>query len=183
MGLFHSFVEQKRKDLKHARQGLLAQRRRLRPRGSSALDALQTSPCSVIASQVPVWHGLAKLSTIMKSLEQNEIFENLSGFLKARGIELKDGSYAQGIQKSCALLTNAINLGQESFGRAKVEFDKTMQHLRRVIHEKTAPRPPRTAAGKTAAPGAKPPRTAKPKAAKSKRQAGSQRKGGSRKAG
>ncbi len=78
----------------------------------------------------------------MKPLKQNEIFQNLSGFLKTRGIELKEGSYATGVQKSCALLTNAINLGQESFERAKVEFDKSMEHMRRVIHEKTAPKAP-----------------------------------------
>ncbi len=80
----------------------------------------------------------------MKPLQKNEIFHNLSGFLKSRGIELKDGSYAQGIQKSCALLTQAINLGQESLERAKDEFDKSVEHMRKVIHEKTAPKPPPT---------------------------------------
>ena len=78
----------------------------------------------------------------MKQLDQNEIFQNLSNFLKARGIEIKDGSYAKGIEKSCGLLTDAINLGQESLGRAKAGLDKTVDNMRQVIHEKTAPRRP-----------------------------------------
>ncbi|HEY5913438.1 MAG TPA: hypothetical protein VJA21_22860 [Verrucomicrobiae bacterium] len=104
----------------------------------------------------------------MKPLEENEIFQNLSGFLKTRGIQLKKGSYAQGIQKSCALLTNAINLGQEGLGRAKVEVDKTVEHMRKVIHEKTAPKPP--VMPRAAAPAAEekkaPAASAKTKAAK-----------------
>ncbi len=78
----------------------------------------------------------------MKPLAHNEIFQNLSGFLKARGIELKEGSYAHGIKKSCALLTNAINLSQESLERAKTEVEKSVDHMRQVIHEKTAPKAP-----------------------------------------
>jgi hypothetical protein len=111
----------------------------------------------------------------MKQLEQNEIFQNLGNFLKARGIEIKDGSYAKGIEKSCGLLTDAINLGQGSLERAKAGIDKTVEHMRQVIHEKTAPKrsaragaPPKVAAGgktkKTRS--AKPPRR---KSAKSNR--------------
>ncbi len=110
----------------------------------------------------------------MKPLAPNEIFKNLSGFLKARGIELKEGSYAEGIQKSCSFLTKAINLGQESMGRAKVEIDKSVEHMRKVIHEKTAPKAPPVIV--TAAP----PKTAKkPKAAAkpSKAKTGPQSKG------
>lgn len=111
----------------------------------------------------------------MKPLEQNEIFQNLSSFLKTRGIELRKGSYAQGIQKSCALLTNAINLGQESFGRAKGELDKTVEQIRRVIHEKTAPKarsapppapPPTAAQGTGAGKSASKPGKAKARAGK-----------------
>ncbi len=112
----------------------------------------------------------------MKPLEKNEIFHNLSGFLKLRGIEIKDGSYAQGIQKSCELLTRAINLGQESLERAKDEVDKGMEHMRKVIHEKTAPKPPPTPAAAPPKPEAKakPVQTTgpKPKPAKAKPRAG-----------
>jgi hypothetical protein len=33
----------------------------------------------------------------MKEIKQDELFENVSQFLKAKGIELTEGSYAQGI--------------------------------------------------------------------------------------
>ena len=75
----------------------------------------------------------------MKPLNQDELFENLRGFLKGKGIELQEGSYARGIQKSCSLLSDAINLGQQGLGRAKTEIDKKLDQMRQVIHEKTAP--------------------------------------------
>lgn len=76
----------------------------------------------------------------MKPLNQDELYENLHGFLKSKGIELQEGSYARGIQKSCSLLTDAINLGQQGLGRAKTEIDKKLGQMRQVIHEKTAPK-------------------------------------------
>ena len=113
----------------------------------------------------------------MNPLNQDELFQNLSGFLKSKGIELREGSYAQGIQKSCNLLTDAINLGHQSFDRAKTEIDKKLDQMRQVIHEQTAPKappkaaaaPPRAAAGKT---GSKSPKAAaakRPKRAKGKK--------------
>jgi len=83
----------------------------------------------------------------MKPLQKNEIFQNLSEFLKTRGIELKDGSYSGGIQKSCSVLTDAINLGQQSWERARVEVDKSLNQLRQRIHEKTAPKGARASTG------------------------------------
>ncbi len=76
----------------------------------------------------------------MTPLNQDELFQNLRGFLKNKGIELQEGSYARGIQKSCSLLTDAINLGQQGLDRAKTKVDKKLDQLRQVIHEKTAPR-------------------------------------------
>ena len=78
----------------------------------------------------------------MKPLQKDEIFQNLSAFLKTKGVELKEGSYAQGIQKSCHLLAEAINLGQKGFEKAKDGVDRKLDQMRQVIHEKTAPRPP-----------------------------------------
>ncbi len=102
----------------------------------------------------------------MKPLEKQEIFENLSGFLKTKGIELKDGSYVQGIEKGCHLLTEAINIGQQGFDCAKTKIDKKLDQMRQVIHEKTAPKSP------VAATAPEPPptqaQTAPPKAAPSK---------------
>jgi hypothetical protein len=76
----------------------------------------------------------------MKPLSQDEIFHNLKGFLKDKGIELQEGSYARGIQKSCSLLSDAINLGQQGLDKAKVGIDKKLDQMRQVIHEKTAPK-------------------------------------------
>jgi len=95
----------------------------------------------------------------MKPIEKDELFNHLNGFLKTRGIELKDGSYSNGIQKTCSLLADAINVGQQGYERAKTEFDKRLEQMRQVIHEKTAPKsppsaqaaPPRTAAASTPA--------------------------------
>ena len=76
----------------------------------------------------------------MKPLEKNEIYANLADFLQKKGIELKDGSYAKGIEKSCSLLTEAINLGQQGLERAKTQIDKKLDEVRQTIHEKTAPK-------------------------------------------
>jgi hypothetical protein len=75
----------------------------------------------------------------MKTLSKDELYKNLRGFLEAKGVELKDGSYANSIQKSCGLLSDAINLGQQGVSRARLEIDKKLDQLRQVIHEKTAP--------------------------------------------
>ena len=79
----------------------------------------------------------------MKPLSKDELFENLSGFLKAKGIELTDGSYANGIRKSCSILADVINLGQQGLEKAKSGLDQKVHQMRQVIHEKTAPKPPR----------------------------------------
>jgi hypothetical protein len=109
----------------------------------------------------------------MKPLEKDELYQHLSGFLKTRGIELKEGSYAQCIQKSCHLLGEAINLSQEGFERAKAGMDKKLDQMRQVIHEKTAPKPPEktsTAAAPPASaqkePSAPKPASRKPRARK-----------------
>ncbi len=100
----------------------------------------------------------------MKSIRKDELYEHLSQFLKAKGIEMKEGSYPAAIQKGCSFLADAINLSQQGITKAKVEIDKNLERMRQVIHEKTAPKPPpRTAAGSKAA------RSAKPKRQRSKR--------------
>ena len=75
----------------------------------------------------------------MKPLEKDELYQNLQGFLKNRGVELKPGSYSLKIQKSCELLSDAINAGQHGLARAKVEIDNKLDQVRQVIHQKTAP--------------------------------------------
>jgi hypothetical protein len=105
----------------------------------------------------------------MKPIEQNEIYDHFSGFLKSRGIELKAGSYSKGIQKGCSLLADAINLSQKGIEKAKSGIDEKLDQMRQVIHEKTAPKSP-TRAATASAP--RPAATApKPARAKSRRKA------------
>jgi hypothetical protein len=105
----------------------------------------------------------------MKAIQQDELYEHLSGFLKGKGIELKEGSYANGIQKGCTLLADAINLSQKGLSRAKVEVDKKLDQMRQVIHEKTAPKSkPAARAPKATSPKSKA-QAQKPKAKTAKR--------------
>src|SRR5262245_30616904 len=78
----------------------------------------------------------------MNRIENDEIFRNLNEFLKAKGIELKDGSYPRVVQKSCQLLTDTLNLSKEGLEKAKTEVEKKLDQVRQVIHEKTAPKQP-----------------------------------------
>ena len=79
----------------------------------------------------------------MKTIQKEEIYEHLNGFLKAKGIELKDGSYPRGIQAGCSLLADVINLSQQGLTRAKTEIDRNRERVRQAIHEQTAPKSPR----------------------------------------
>ena len=80
----------------------------------------------------------------MKPIEQNEIYDHLSQFLKGKGIDMQEGTYTRRLQKGCSLLTDAVNLTQQGMARAKTEIDKRLEQMRQVIHEKTAPKPPPT---------------------------------------
>lgn len=91
----------------------------------------------------------------MKPIQKHEMFAHVSQFLKSRGIELKEGTYTNGIEKSCGILTDAVNLSQQGIRRAKSEMDKRMDQVRQVIHEKTAPKPPVAPRATTAQPSQK----------------------------
>jgi len=80
----------------------------------------------------------------MKKIERDELYENLRGFLKTKGIALDSGAYSQRIQQGCHLLADAINATQKTVVRAKTEVDKKLDQLRQSIHEATAPKPPHT---------------------------------------
>ena len=104
----------------------------------------------------------------MKQLDRHEIYENLSGFLQTRGIELKEGSYSQAIQKSCSFLTDVINLGQKGLCKARTKVDKNLDRVRQTIHQATAPKP----TSSTVPPKLRPQTTAASAAAGSARKAG-----------
>ncbi len=78
----------------------------------------------------------------MKTIKQDELFGSLSGFLKAKGVELTDGAYTQRIRSACNLLGEAINATQKTAKKAKDEVDKKLDQLRQSVHEATAPKPP-----------------------------------------
>ena len=89
----------------------------------------------------------------MSDIKKEEMFGNLKSFLKSKGIEVQEGSYADGIRKGCEILTDTVNMSQRSFDRAKVAVDKSLDQVRQTVHEKTAPK------SKTATPGANQTRT------------------------
>ena len=83
---------------------------------------------------------LAQNLIAMKRIKKDELYENLGHFLKSKGIEMKEGSYATAVQKSCSFLADTINLSQKGLERAKAGIDKKLDQVRQVIHEKTAPK-------------------------------------------
>jgi len=101
----------------------------------------------------------------MKPIQKDELYEHVSQFFKARGIEMKDGTYPRGVQTACSFMADAINLSQQGIVQAKAQIDKNLDRMRQVIHESTAPKP-------TAKPGA----STKTKAQNPKSQAAPKRK-------
>ena len=77
----------------------------------------------------------------MKQIDKNELYQNLRGFLKSKGIELQDGSYANRICQGCGLLADVVNATQKTASRAKVQVDRELDQLRQSIHNATAPEP------------------------------------------
>lgn len=109
----------------------------------------------------------------MKTIRKDELFEHLSGFLRSKGIDLKEGAYSHRIRQGCNLLADAVNLTQGGLAKAKAEIDDKLSRMRQVIHEKTAPKPPRAgggAASPSAAPAAPtaPPKSRRRSASKTK---------------
>ena len=88
--------------------------------------------------------------TNMKRIKKDELYQHIGRFLKTKGIQLTDGSYAKSIQAGCSLLADAINISQSGFERAKSGLDRKVSEVRQVIHEKTAPQ--KTTTGQTGVP-------------------------------
>ena len=107
----------------------------------------------------------------MKPIEKSELYQHVNQFLKSKGVEMKEGPYAKHLEKSCGLLTDAINLTQKGMERAKNEIDKRLDQMRQVIHEKTAPKASAQSPHQaSAATQPVPPKiTTRPKAAQNKR--------------
>jgi len=99
----------------------------------------------------------------MNPIRKDELYENISQFLKNKGIELKEGSYTKGIHAGCSLLADAINLSQTGVERAKTGIERRLDQVRQVIHEKTAPKRPATPPPVEPAPNGKAKATARTK--------------------
>jgi hypothetical protein len=88
--------------------------------------------------------GFEKVSrnneVIMSDIKKEEMFGNLKGFLKSKGIEIQEGAYAEGIRKGCEILTDTVNMSQRAFDRAKDVADKGLDQVRQTVHEYTAPK-------------------------------------------
>ncbi len=109
----------------------------------------------------------------MSDIKKEEMFGNLKNFLKSKGIDVQEGSYAEGIRKGCEILTDTVNMSQRALGRTKDAVDQGLEKARQTVHEYTAPKNAKTSAsassqGQTkSAPKKKP--TAKAKATASAR--------------
>lgn len=78
----------------------------------------------------------------MNKIDKEELFEQLSRFLKTKGIELQEGPYTRTIHKSCQVLADTLNLSQQAMERARVEVERSLEQVREAMHRKTAPRKP-----------------------------------------
>src|SRR4051794_19505806 len=88
----------------------------------------------------------------MKKVAKDELYENLSEFLKGKGIELKEGQYTQGIHAGASLLADAVKMGRAGLDRGGPEVGRQLDQIRQVIHKKT---PPKNRGGGTSASGPK----------------------------
>ena len=85
------------------------------------------------------------------------MFGNLKSFLKSKGIDIQEGTYANGIRKGCDILTDTVNMSQRAFDRAKDAVDKGLDQARQTVHEYTAPKS-KASGAKTTRPAARPAR-------------------------
>src|SRR5438552_1852098 len=85
----------------------------------------------------------------MNRIDEKELLQQLRGFFKSKGIELKEGVYTQGIQKGCELLADTVKLSQQAMERAKAQMDRQLDQMRRIIHERTAPKRPASQSAKS----------------------------------
>jgi hypothetical protein len=76
----------------------------------------------------------------MSDINKEEMFGHLKGFLKSKGIDIQDGTYAEGIRKGCEILTDTVNMSQRALEKAKGAVDKGLDQVRQTVHERTAPK-------------------------------------------
>lgn len=89
----------------------------------------------------------------MSEIKKEEMFGNLKNFLKSKGIEIQEGSYANGIRRGCDILTDTVNMSQRALDRAKVVVDEGLDKARQTVHEYTAPKGEKKSAASAASGG------------------------------
>jgi hypothetical protein len=99
----------------------------------------------------------------MSTIDKQELFEHLSTFLKRKGVSLEEGTYTRRIQQGCGIIADTVNKSQSALATARTKLDRGLDQVRRVIHEKTAPKP------SPVAPAAEPPKATSAKQAKAPR--------------
>ncbi len=72
----------------------------------------------------------------MKPIEQGELYQHLSGFLKKKGVELHEGPYPGRIEQVCRLLTETINATQGTLERARKGMDRGFEQVCQVLKKK-----------------------------------------------
>jgi len=76
----------------------------------------------------------------MKKIDDKELFQHLSAFLKGKGVHLLEGAFTQSVQKGCEILADTVNLSQQAMERAREQMEKQIDQMRQVVHERTAPK-------------------------------------------
>ena len=89
----------------------------------------------------------------MSEIKKEEMFGNLKGFLKSKGIDIQEGSYANGIRRGCDILTDTVNMSQRAFDRTKTVVEQGLDQARQTVHEYTAPKAKTGGAKSTSASG------------------------------
>jgi hypothetical protein len=89
----------------------------------------------------------------MSDIKKEEMFGNLRSFLKSKGIDIQEGSYANGIRRGCDILTDTVNMSQRAFDRTKTVVEQGLDQARQTVHEYTAPKAKTGGAKSTSASG------------------------------
>jgi hypothetical protein len=89
----------------------------------------------------------------MSEIKKEEMFGNLKTFLKSKGIEIQEGSYANGIRRGCDILTDTVNMSQRAFDRTKTVVEQGFDQARQTVHEYTAPKAGKKSAASASAAG------------------------------
>jgi len=72
----------------------------------------------------------------MKTINQDELFQNVKQFLQGRGVDLKEGSYTRRLQQCCGLLTDVVNTTNRTVSRACAEVDRKLKEVRETIRRR-----------------------------------------------